>query len=47
MFDLGAAASAQRYESGQGAGFHCALDQLLERPWVSELANQPAGLFTP
>lgn len=34
IFDLGAAASAQRYESGQGAGFHCALDQLLPRPWV-------------
>jgi hypothetical protein len=35
IFDLGAAASAQRYESGQGAGFHCALEQLLPRPWVS------------
>jgi hypothetical protein len=35
IFDLGAAASAERYESGQGAGFHCALDQLLPRPWVS------------
>ncbi|KAF6265469.1 hypothetical protein COO60DRAFT_1697762 [Scenedesmus sp. NREL 46B-D3] len=34
IFDLGAAASAQRYESGQGAGFNCALEQLLPRPWV-------------
>jgi type II pantothenate kinase len=34
IFDLGAAASAQRYESGQGAGFHCALEQLLPHPWV-------------
>eukprot|EP00775_Hariotina_reticulata_P011600 gene11600-11744_t len=34
IFDLGAAASAQRYESGKGAGFHCALEQLLPRPWV-------------
>ncbi|WIA22822.1 hypothetical protein OEZ86_009772 [Tetradesmus obliquus] len=34
IFDLGAAASAHRYESGQGAGFHCALEQLLPRPWV-------------
>ena len=35
IFDLGAAASAQRYAAGQGAGFHCSLDQLLPRPWVS------------
>lgn len=34
IFDLGAAASAERYKSGEGAGFHCALDQLLPRPWV-------------
>ncbi|KAF8066326.1 damage-control phosphatase [Scenedesmus sp. PABB004] len=34
IFDLGAAASAARYESGAGAGFHCALDALLPRPWV-------------
>lgn len=36
IFDLGAAASAHRYESGQGAGFHCALEQLLPRPWVRD-----------
>eukprot|EP00878_Enallax_costatus_P026369 GHUV01028300.1.p1 GENE.GHUV01028300.1~~GHUV01028300.1.p1 ORF type:complete len:182 (+),score=44.11 GHUV01028300.1:1312-1857(+) len=34
IFDLGAAASAQRYAAGQGAGFHCTLEQLLSRPWV-------------
>lgn len=39
IFDLGAAASAERYESGQGAGFHCALDQLLPRPWVSNVVS--------
>eukprot|EP00878_Enallax_costatus_P017231 GHUV01018092.1.p1 GENE.GHUV01018092.1~~GHUV01018092.1.p1 ORF type:complete len:208 (+),score=31.45 GHUV01018092.1:606-1229(+) len=38
IFDLGAAASAQRYAAGQGAGFHCTLEQLLSRPWVSESA---------
>lgn len=35
IFDLGAAESAQRYEQGNGAGFHHALEQLLPRPWVS------------
>lgn len=39
IFDLGAAASAQRYESGKGAGFHCALEQLLPRPWVGHASQ--------
>eukprot|EP00879_Flechtneria_rotunda_P008821 GHRR01009239.1.p1 GENE.GHRR01009239.1~~GHRR01009239.1.p1 ORF type:complete len:373 (+),score=125.77 GHRR01009239.1:739-1857(+) len=34
IFDLGAAASAERYEAGGGVGFQHALEQLHPRPWV-------------